>query len=36
MTNEETMQKLLEMRLRGMATAYHELQIDSPHGDGRS
>jgi DNA replication protein DnaC len=31
MTEEETMQKLLEMRLREMATTYHELQSDSPH-----
>lgn len=33
MTDEETMQKLLEMRLRGMATAYHDLQRESPHGE---
>lgn len=30
MTDEETMHKLLEMRMRGMATTYHELQNDSP------
>lgn len=33
MTDEETMQKLLEIRLRGMATAYHDLQRESPHGE---
>ena len=26
MTDEETMHKLLEMRMRGMATVYHDLQ----------
>lgn len=31
MTDEETMQKLLEMRLRAMATTYHELQCESPN-----
>lgn len=30
MTNEQTMQKLMDMHLRGMAAAYHELQRDGP------
>jgi len=30
MTNEETMQKLMDMHLRGMVSAYQELQRDGP------
>ena len=33
MTDEETMHKLLEMRMRGMATVYHDLQSGSPNNE---